>query len=448
MPTISRLRWFSFLGMCAVAISGCGKNAAGPPTAPPPPKVTVVKPVTFPVQKYFEYNGYLEAVATNEIRARVKGFLNEVHFKDGVEVEEKTLLYTIDPRQYQANVAKSEADIAKAVADMASATAQITLAQANLDRFKASSSGASKSEIDQAQATLDSNKATFKVAEANKAAAEAALQGAELELSFTDIRSPIAGRIGRTLVTKGNLVGQVDATLLTTVVSLDPLYVFFDAPEKDFIERRREEQANPTATTSTPVVPIQIGISTESGYPHAGEINFRENKADQATGTVRIRGVVKNPPVPPGNVRGLYPGLYAYIRVPNGSEQQQLTIPEEALMTGQEGRFVYVINPEIDPKNNVIKRTVTVGANVWRRPEGKADAPPGWVLNNPNPVPPPGPPGAPPAPAPPANLPARSIVAIESGFEPGDQVIVNGLQKARPGSPVTPDLWNLVPPPK
>jgi RND family efflux transporter MFP subunit len=423
--------------------SGCGKGVPLPNQgAPPPPRVTVAKPVAYPVQKYFEYNGYLEAVATNEIRARVKGFLDEVHFKEGVEVEKGAPLYTIDPRQYAAAVAKSKADIAKAVADMASATAQITLAQANLDRFRASGSGASKSETDQAQATLESNKAAYNVAAANKAAAEAALQTAELELSYTEIKAPIAGRIGRTLVTRGNLVGQTDATLLATIVSVDPIYAYFDTPEKDLAAYQQSNetgggQAMPQA------IPIELGIANEEGYPHRGTLDFRDNRVDIGTGTIKLRASVPNPVVQPRNIRLLYPGLYARIRVPNGPVKEQLTIPEEALMTGQEGRFVYVIGEG----NKVLKRTVAVGANVWRAPERIDAAQPGWNLNNPNPPAAP-PPGAPPGPPPPARLPARSIIAVEQGLDANDQVIVIGLQKARPGAPVTPDLWELVPPPK
>lgn len=401
----------------------------------------MVKPVSYDVQKYFEYNGYLRAVETVEIRARVKGYLDKVHFTEGVEVKLNEPLYTIDPRQYQANVAKSKADIAKAVADKANALAQTKFAEADYERYKTSGTSVSKSELDKAAATVDSNKALVEVADANKAAAEASLRNAELELGYTEIRSPIAGRISRTLVTPGNLVGQSDATLLTTIVSVDSLFVFFDAPEKDFVERRRAEQASLTPATDIPSLPIKIGVATEEGFPHDGAIDFRENKVDETTGTVTIRGVVKNALIPPGNVRGLYPGLYARVRVPDGLKKPQLTIPEESLMTGQEGRFVYVIGKD----NTVKKQTVTVGANVWRAPEVGSVAPIGWMLNNPNPAQPN--PAAPTGPQAPTKVPARSIIAIEKGLDASDQVIVNGLQKARPGAPVSPDLWELIPAP-
>jgi RND family efflux transporter MFP subunit len=418
---------------------GCARPAP-PPAAPPPPAVAVVRPVSHKVQAYNEYNGYLDAVETVEVRARVKGFLTGIAFKEGDEVKAGDPLYTIDPREYAAAVAKSRADIAKAAADMANARALIKNAEADLARFNRSGQAVSQSELDKATATLDSNKAQLDVATANKAAAEAALQSAELELGYTDIRAPIAGRISRTLVTRGNLVGQMEATLLTTIVSLDPLYVYFDAPEADLVSYQRQLQGvSPGAAGG---LPVAVGVATEEGYPHAGVIDFRENRVDTGTGTVRVRGRVPNPVVPPGNVRVLYPGLFARVRVPDGPPRDLLVVPEDALMTGQEGRYVYVV----DEKNVVHKRTVVVRPQVvWRAAEPDApNPPPGWVMANTAP-----PPATPPAagtPPAPTSVPARSVVAIDRGLKPGDAVIVNGLQKARPEAPVEPEVWELRPP--
>lgn len=431
----------------AVPLAGCGRGQPAP-QQPPPPAVTVARAVPYPVQSFYEYNGYLEAIEKVDVRARVKGYLDKVHFNEGDEVKPGDPLYTIDPREFQAGVAKSKADIAKAVADIATAKAQIKLAKADYERFAKLSGSASKTEVDKAAATVTTNEAQLDVATANKAAAEAALQTAELQLGYTDIRSPIAGRISDTEVTRGNLVGQTDATLLTTINSVDPLYVYFDAPEKDFVEYQRALQEKPANTPALTEFPVFVGVATEEGFPHAGEIDFRENRVDTGTGTVRVRGRVPNPAMPPGNSRVLYPGLYARVRVPNGPPKERLVLPEEALQTGQEGRFVFVIGKD----SVVTKRTVTVGANVWRAPPPGTPGPPGWVLTNPNPkppaAPPPGAPPAPPGPPPPTTVPARSIVAIEKGLGPDDLVIVNGLQKARPGAPVTPDLWDLKPPAK
>lgn len=414
----------------AVPLAGCNRLAQQPPPpAPPPPGVTVARPVSVPVQAHHEYNGYLEAVEAVEVRARVKGYLNEVRFNEGDAVKAGDPLYLIDPREYASAVARSKADIARAVADAATARANIRLAEATLERTRTAAAATSKAERDQAEATLAAAQAQLDVAVANKGSAEAALRTAELQLSYTDIRSPIDGVISRTRVTRGNLVGQSDATLLTTIVSVDPLYVYFDVPERDLVEYQRALQARPAASAADRVFPVEVGVATEEGYPHAGRLDFRENRVDTGTGTVRLRGRVPNPVMPPGNARVLYPGLFARVRVPRGGPQPRLVIPEDALMTGQEGRFVYVVGPD----NLVAKRTVTVGPQVWRPGPPGAAPPPGWTLADPAKA---GEPG----------VSARSIVAVETGLKPDDLVIVNGLQKARPGAPVAPAVRELRPP--
>lgn len=394
-------------------------------SAPPPPFVTVARPVVTPVQNFNDYNGNLEAVEMVEIRARVKGYLEKVKFKEGDEVAVGTPLYEIDSREYDSAVAKSKADIARAVADAASANAQVLLAQAELGRIESLGPSGTRSELDKAKATLAANKASVEVANANKRSAEAALRTAELQLGYTDIRSPIAGRISRTLVTAGNLVGQNDATLLTTIVSQDPIYVYFDVPERDrpyFQEKQSSRK-------------LYIGVTNEKGFPHEGELDFDENRVDTGTGTLRVRGRLANAPTSPNKTRGLYPGLFARVRVPVDPPGDRPLIPEEALMTGQEGRFVYVIGPE----DKVMKRTVKVGMTVWRMPPADDTKTPRWQLLATAPdkdgkIPPPG--------------LVRALVAIESGLTAQDVVVVNGLQKVRPGGPATPDLRKLTPPAK
>jgi multidrug efflux system membrane fusion protein len=396
------------------------------------------------VQKYLLYNGHLEAVEMVEIRARVKGFLDEVFFKkedgakngdpkykEGDEVPADTPLYKIDPREYQSAVARSKSDIARAVADLANANAQVQLAEADLARMRAGGPSVSKSELDKAVATLAANKAQVDVATANKGSAEAALRTAELQLSYTDIRAPITGRISRTLVTRGNLVGQTD-TLLTTIVSVDPVYVYFDVPERDLVEYQRALKDRDPTAASAKSVKMEVGVTTEDGYPHVGAIDFRENRVDTGTGTVRLRGRVPNPLAPPGNVRLLYPGLFARVRVPVGDEAPRAVIPEDALMNDQEGRYVYVVGPE----NKVRRQAVVVGPQVWRDTQSEDDRKrKGWTLTNTKPP-------AEGKPAPPPQV-VRSLVAIESGLTADDVVIVNGLQKARPGAPVEPEAWEL-----
>lgn len=392
------------------------------PAAPPPPVVTVATPIVTPVQAYYEYNGSLEAVEVVQVTARVQGFLNEILFNEGDEVKQGDLLFKIDPREYSAAVKRAEADKLKAAAELKRAKAEDERVRA-LRR----SGAVSADEADQRLAARE-------MASAVLLQTEAAIEAAKLQLGYTEIRSPIAGQISRALVTRGNLVGQNGNTVLTTIVSMDPLYVFFDAPERDLIEYQRSLQAGHEGDLLNRSLPLEVGVSTEVGYPHAGVIDFRENRVDSQTGTVRIRGRLSNPRVPPANARLLYPGLYARIRVPSGSPQPLPAIPEDALMTGQEGRFVYVLGEG----DIVQKRTVTVGPIVWK---ATPQSPPaeGWTL-------------APTSPATdgqpkPESHTVPSVVAIVKGLAAGDRIVVNGLTKARPGAPVIPETWELQAPP-
>jgi multidrug efflux system membrane fusion protein len=423
----------------AAALTGCRRDA---PQAPafPPSKVTVVRPPVYAVQSYHEYNGHLEPVETVEVKARVKGLLQEVHFAEGEEVALGAKLYTIDPREYLTAVARSTAELAKAAADINNWKAQTRLAEAEFERLSGIAGSASRSELDKAKAAVDINAAQLAVAVASQDGAAAALQTAKIQLGYTDIKAPIAGRISRTLVTKGNLVGQDAPTLLTTIVSVETLHVYFDAPERDLVEYQRSLRTA-AATAQARDTTVQVGVATEEGYPHAGRIDFRENRVDAGTGTVRLRGLIPNPAAPPNNARLLYPGLYARVRVPAGEPESLPVVPEEALMTGQEGRYLYVVGAG----DVVEKRTVVVGPRVWQAPPPGDAAPPGWALADPTPAAPTAADkGALPAPA---RLPVRAVVAIKKGIEPGDRVVVNGLQKARVGAAVAPDDWELRPPP-
>lgn len=427
-------------------MAGCGKGGP-PPAAPPPPTVTVVHPVAYSVQAYLEYNGYLEAVETVQIRARVKGILTDVKFQDGADVEKDAELYTIDPREYEsavkrakADITRAEADIDKAVADIAGADVQYRSAAATVARLKRIGVAASGDELDKAEAVAAAALANKKVAEASKKIAEAnrtsgnaARDNAQLQVDYTKISAPIAGHISRTLVTKGNLVGQNEATLLTTIVRQDKLFVYFDAPERDLVERLRAAREE----TGPATVPVALGIATETGYPHEGVIDFRENRVDSGTGTIRVRGRFDNPVGPDGKTRLLYPGMFARVQVPDGPRRTLVVIPEEALMTGQDGSFVYVVGEG----NKVIKKTVTVlpGPPVWRLSMDAKDKKADWTMTPPKP-PPPG--------TPPDRL--RSVVALEKdekGLKVTDVVIVVGLQKARPGAPVVPEMSAFRAPP-
>lgn len=356
-----------------------------------------------------------------QVTARVKGFLNEILFKEGDEVKQNDLLFKIDPREYVAATKRADADRRKAVTEL-------KRAKAEEERVKKLRGTGAVSDEDYEQRV-----AARETAEATLLQAEAALEASQLQLGYTEIRAPIHGLISRTLVTRGNLVGQNENTLLTSIVSMDPIYVYFDVPERDLVEYQRTMQSGHQSDLLNRTLPLEVAVATETGYPHPGVIDFRENRVDSGTGTVRIRGRLLNPRVEPGNVRVLYPGLFAKIRVPSGPPTQMLCIPEDALMTGQEGRYVYVL----DDKNNVTKRSVTVGPNVWKAPPVADPNRPGWTLSLPGDQ-------AKPDQKP---VPIPSVMAIENGLKPGDRIVINGLTKARPGSPVTPEERELKPPP-
>lgn len=430
----------------ALALAGC--RGAGPAQkgAPPPPLVTVARPVLVPVQHYFEYNGHLETTQSVEIRARVKGNLLKVHFTEGTEVTVGQPLYSIDDREQKSAVAKATAEYEKATADIGNWKAQIKLAETELTRTtEAKMSGAgAQTDVDKAAATLDVNKAQLAAAVASQGSTKAALDTAIIQLGYTEIKAPIAGRINRTLVDARNLVGENEATLLTTIVKVDELFVYFDAPEQDLIAYQRAQLSQSLPEPTSREIAVEVGVGNEPGYPHVGKIDFRANRVDTSTGTVRLRGRIPNP-LQANTTRLLYPGLYSRVRVPSAQPQPMLAIPEDAIQTGQEGRFVFVARPD----NTVEKRLVTLGPSVWKVPpqDRAAPAAPGWALVNPKP-------GAAAAPGPekkagppkPTRLRVASVVAVESGLQPDDRVIVNGLQRARPESAVNPDEWVLTPP--
>ncbi|MCI0705191.1 MAG: efflux RND transporter periplasmic adaptor subunit [Planctomycetia bacterium] len=435
----------------AVGVVGCRGAKTAPPT-PPPPKVTVFQPVTAPVRDYWHYNGYLEATESVEVRARVHGYLTAIEFREGTEVEKNAPLYKIDQREYdtarkkaKADLDKAKAEVKKAKADVLNWKAQIKLANAELARVNlAVSSGAAgradqdkaKAALEVAQAELASAEAQQSASDANVDAAEQNLRTMELQLAHTDIRAMIGGRIGRTLVHVGNLVGQDGPTLLTTIVRVDEIFIYFDAPEGDLTAFQRSLMTTPGPEPTSRQIPVEIGVAGEDGYPHVGRIDFRENRVDTASGTVRIRGRIPNPLR--NNIRLLYPGLYARVRVPRSEPRPQTVVPEDCLLTGQEGRFTYVVNTD----GKVEKRIVTVGAVVWKAPPmAPGVAPPSWVLVNPKPTSPPE--GQPPAPT---RKMVKSVVAITVGLQPTDRVILDGLHQIKPGIPVTPEEWNMLPP--
>jgi RND family efflux transporter MFP subunit len=422
----------------AAALAGC-QGSKPEPAKMPPPEVTVVRPASVPVTDYWLYNGYLETTKAVEVRSKIRGFLTGVMFAEGTEVTKGELLYTIDKREFDTANRKAAAELAKAEAEIKNWEAQIVQARAELSRVReASRSGAeSKTALDTAQATYDVRVASRDAAIANRDAARAALHSTEIVLGYTEIPAKISGRISRTLVDEGNLV-LADTTLMTTIVAVDELYVYFDAPEADLVAYHKSMALSAGKDAPARTMPVEVGVTGEDGYTHAGTIDFTENRVETATGTIRIRGRIKNPKDGAKGVRSLYPGMYARVRVPKSKPVPQLAIPEDCLLSGQEGRFLYVV----DSTNAVKKRVVTVGAVVWKAPSEAGASAPGWSAINPRPKK--SQEGQPP---PRTRRDVKSVVAITAGLEPGDRVILEGMQKVKPDSPAAPEQWELKPPP-
>src|SRR2546426_2076519 len=326
--------------LIALLFAGCGKGVA--PTAPPP-AVTVVQPVARDVVEWDEYIGRLESPETVEVRARVSGHLDMVHFKEGKEVKKGDLLFTIDRRPYQAEYDRADAEHQRAMS-------QAELAKNDFERAKKLIATKAISEED-----FDTKAKSYTAAEAAVMSAKATEDEAKLNLEFTEIRSPIDGRTSRALVTQGNLVSSglagAGATLLTTVVSLDPLYVYTDADERSILKYLQLRREGKRVSARDEQIPTEMALADETGFPHKGFVDFVDNRVDPATGTLRGRGVF------PNEDHSLSPGFFARIRIPGSGKYPALLIPDRALGADQAQKFVYVVNAE----KKVEFRPVTIG---------------------------------------------------------------------------------------
>ena len=362
----------------ACLLTGCRKPAQQPSS---PPAVSVVHPIAREVIEWDEYIGRLESPETVEIRARVSGYLDKVHFKEGKEVKKGDLLVTIDPRPYQAEYDRADAEYQRAVS-------QAELAKNDAERAKRLIATKAISEED-----FDTKGKTYTAAQAAVKSAKAAMDSAKLNLEFTQIHAPIGGRTGRALVTEGNLVsGGVSgagASLLTTLVSLDPLYCYSDADERavlKYLDLRREGKR---VSARDEQIPAEMGLANETGFPHKGYMDFVDNRIDPATGTMRARGVFSNAD------HGLSPGFFARIRIPGSGKYPALLIPDRALGSDQAQKFVYVVNAE----KKVEFRPVKIGPMI------------------------------------------DGLRVVKEGLKPGEQVIVEGLLRVRPGITADAKPW-------
>lgn len=348
----ARLRltaWVTAALLVAVgAATGCGQDE-GSRRASRPPKVTVAQPTVQDVIEYAEFTGTTRAFRSVEIRARVEGVLQSMHFKPGTPVKKGQLLFVIDPKTYQAQLQQAEAELAVR-------KARRRLAQATLVRKQRAFKQRAVSEVDLIQAQAD-----LAQAEANIQAAEAAVRSARIKLSYTQVRSPINGRISRNLVDVGNLVGQGEATLLARVVTLDPIYVYSAVSERALlhhVQRLVQGRVPPPEDKRNTVL---MAVATDQGYPHLGHVDYLGNQVDPATGTIEARTVFPNRMV--GSIPVLVPGLFVRLKIPNGLLKNALLVPESALGADQQGSYVMVVGKG----NKVAQRSVTTGPRVKDR---------------------------------------------------------------------------------
>jgi len=374
--------WVGLACLLPTVIVGCWRpSVAGPPQAEDKgaaSEVLVGRPVAETITDYEDFLGHTEAVMSVEIRARVGGYLVKAlrdggPNKEGTEVKEGELLFEIDPRTYEADKGKAEAAVAQSQARLERLTKDLKRAQELLPTRSI------------AQGDYDQIAGDHKEGEAAVKTAEAALRLANLNLEFTKVRAPCDGRVSKQLIDPGNMV-QADQTPLTTIVTLDPIYAYFDIDERTLLQLRRLVRAGQLKSAREAKVTILLRLADEEGYPHEGTIDFADNCLDKMSGTLRLRGVFPNPK------RVLSPGMFARIRVPIGEPHRAILIPEEALGSDQGQKFLYVVNE----KNEVGYRRVQVGSL-----HGK-------------------------------------LRVIKSGLAEGDRVVLEGLQRVRPGIKVQP----------
>ena len=344
-PTLHIFTWRRALtGLLIMStLTGCKRHASGPggPPAAATPEVTVAKPIARHLKDWDEFTGRLTSRKRVEVHSRVSGYITQVSFKEGTEVKAGDLLFTIDPRPYEAIVERAEAMLAQArsAADVASVEARNATA---LRQGQAISVEESERRLKSATGEL-----------AGVRGAEAALRAAKLDLEFTQIRAPISGRISDARVTEGNLVsgGTQNTTLLTTIVELDPIYCEIEADERSVLKYREMHKTGERVSALFARVPAEMALINQEGWPHHGEVDFVDNQINPATGTIRARAVFPNAD------RLMAPGFFAKIRIPGGGEYDGLLIRDAAVGDDQGNSFVWVL----DAEDKAVYRPVTLG---------------------------------------------------------------------------------------
>ena len=352
---------------------------AGTNNAPPPAPVSVATVVESSVAAWDEFSGRLEAVEHVEVRPRAAGIVQAVHFREGALVRAGELLFTIDPAPYQAEVDRADAQVVAARSRLEHAKSELARSQRLWEEHAI------------AQRELDEQANTVREADANLRAAQAALQSAQLNLGYTQVHSPIAGRIGKIEVTAGNLVAAgPGAPVLTTVVSVSPIYASFDADEQVVVKALRQLPGGASARERIERIPVQMGtLGTASDeLPFQGRLQLVDNQVDARSGTIRVRAVFDN------KDGQLIPGQFARLRMGQAASSNALLVSERAIGTDQDKRFVVVV----DAENKTAWREVKLGAS------------------------------------------ANGLRIVTAGLKPGERIVVNGLQRVRPGMTVAPQL--------
>ncbi|MBR0692021.1 efflux RND transporter periplasmic adaptor subunit [Bradyrhizobium lablabi] len=362
-----------FAAFAFVSLSACEQNSFVPP---PPPKVDVALPVQRAVTRYLDATGNTAPIKSVDLVARVQGFLQSIDYRDGTVVKEGTTLFTIEPDTYKLKLEQAQA---------AEAGARATLKQAETD-FKRQVDLVQRQAV--SQATLDSSTATRDNAQASLLQAEANTRLAAVNYGYTNVAAPFDGIVSAHLVSVGELVGVASPTQLATIVQLNPIYVNFNVSEQDVQRIRDEARKRGMTANDLKQLPVEVGLQTEAGYPHKGNLDYASPTLNQSTGTLAVRGVLPNPNYV------LLPGFFVRVRVPFDEEQNALLVPNVALGSDQAGRYLLVVNSE----NVVEQRKVTTG-----QLEGE-------------------------------------LRVIESGLKPDDRVVTAGLLRAIPGEKVDPQL--------
>ena len=400
----------------ALAISGCSKPAPSPAAQAPP--VTVSRPLEQEVLEWDEYVGRVAPVNEVEVRAQVSGYLDSVHFTDGKVVKKGDLLFVIDQRPYQATLQMAKAQVTQASGQVTQARAQVTQAKAqvaqaqanqtktklDVERFRPLAAEkaitaqeldnaiqanlASTAEVQAAQAKVETANAAVVAAEAGVEAAKAGVRTAELNLGFTNVTAPLSGRVSRRLVSAGNLIsgGTPAATLLTTIVSLDSVQVYFEADERAYLKYTRLSRSGERPSSREVRNPARMALADEDGFPHEGYVDFVENRLDANTSTIQGRALFQNP----GNT--LTPGLFVRLQITGSGKYQGLLIADESIGSNQGQKFVY----KVDANNEVVMQPVEMGPLV------------------------------------------DGLRVVRKGVTATDRIIVGGLQRVRPKAKVTP----------